>query len=141
MIWTEVGKFVGAKIAGTLISIAVLAGCVWCYYNWGTVQSAGRVVLNTIIWTAIAAALPWSSYLYLRPLMAFQNNLNSERAAAAVSIGLIGAYTLLDIIVAFWWLEWGTMGGFARFVVVVGFIAAAAYNFVICESLARHVDR
>jgi hypothetical protein len=141
VIWSEIGKFVGAKIASALIFIAVVAGCVWSYYNWDTLQSAGRVVLNTIIWISIVAALPWSSYLFMKPVMAFQSNLNSERAAAAVSVGMIAAYTMVGIAIAFWWLEWAAMSGFSRFVVIVGFIAAAAYNFVICESLARHVDR
>ncbi len=141
MIWSEIGKFVGAKIASALIFIAVAAGGIWCYYNWDTVQSAGRVLLNTIIWIGIVAALPWSSYLIMKPLMGLQADLNSERAAAAVSVGVIAAYTIIDITIAFWWLEWDAMSGFSRFVVIVGFIAAAAYNFVICESLARHVDR
>ena len=140
----EIGKFVGAKVAGALITLATIAGGIWCYYNWDKVEAFGVVLRQILIWIVLVVALPWSSFLFMKPLLGFQSNMNSERAAAAVSIGLIGVYCLIDIILAFWlgdWGETGGKGGFAWFVLVLGFAAAGAYNFVICESLARHADR
>jgi len=136
----EIGKFVGAKVAGAIIFIAVAAGTWWCIENWDTVKAFGHVVKLALLWLVIAAALPWSSYLFMRPLLAFQGSLQSEQAAAATSLGVIAAYSLVDILLALKFAGWGITGGFTWFVVILGFAAATAYNYVICESLARHVD-
>ncbi len=140
-VFAEIGKFVGAKVAGAIISIATIAGAVWCYYNWDTVKAFGEVVKLILFWLVLVAALPWTSYLFMKPLLAFQSNLNSERAAAATSIAVIGAFCLIDIALAFWLGDWHDAGGFSWFMLIVGFMAAGAYNFVICESLARQADR
>jgi hypothetical protein len=133
-------KFVGAKAATALIFIAVAAGGYWCYQNPETVKSMANVVKLTIVWIVVAAALPWSSYLFMRPLLAKQSAMQSASGAAATSLAVIGVYTLADILLAFWMAAWRVNGGFTWLVLILGFAAAAAYNFVICESLARHVD-
>lgn len=140
-VFAEIGKFVGAKVAGALITLATIVGGIWCYKNWDTVKAFGEVVKLILIWIALVAALPWSSYLFMKPLLGFQSNLNSERAAAAVSVGVIGAYCIIDMILAFWLGDWQDANGFSWFVLLLGFAAAGAYNFVICESLARQADR
>ncbi|MFQ5430055.1 MAG: hypothetical protein ACE5E1_07065 [Phycisphaerae bacterium] len=140
MIFAEIGKVVGAKVAGGIITCAAVAGGIWCYFNWDRVEAFGHVVKLLLLWLAIAAALPWASYLFMRPLIHFQNNLQSARSAAAVSVGLIGAFCLLDILIALRLGDWHDAGGFTWFVAILGFAAAGAYNFVICESLARYVD-
>ena len=76
----------------------------------------------------------------LTRLLNFQGSLQTERAAAAASIGVIGAFCLIDIVLALWLGDWSEAGGFTWFVAILGFAAAGAYNFVICESLARHAD-
>ena len=143
-VYAEVGKFVGAKVAGALITLAMLVGGYWCWRNWDKVEAFGAVIKAVLFWILLVAALPWSSFLFMKPLMAFQANLNSEKAVAAVSLGLIGLYCLLDLFFAFQLGDWssaGAKGGFSWFVLILGLVAAGAYNFVICESLARHADK
>jgi len=140
LIWAEIGKFVGSKVASVVITVAVLFGGYWCYENWDTVKGFGHGVKIFLFWLVLVGALPWSSYLFMRPLLAFQSNLASEQAAAAASIGLIAGFCLIDVVLALWLGDWSSAGGFTWFVAVLGFIAAGAYNFVICESLARHAD-
>lgn len=140
MILADMAKFVGAKVATALIFIAVAAGGYWCYQNPETVKSMAQVVKLTIVWIVVAAALPWSSYLFMRPLLARQSSMQSAGGAAATSVAVIGVYSLADILLALWMASWSISGGFTWIVVLLGFAAAAAYNFVICESLARHLD-
>lgn len=137
----EIGKFVGAKVAGALITLATIAGGIWCYYNWDKVENFGVFLRQILIWVALVAALPWTCFFFMKPLLAFQGNLNSERAAAAVSVGLIGVYCVIDMVLAFWLGDWSSANAFYWFVLILGFAAAGAYNFVICESLARNADR
>jgi hypothetical protein len=140
MFLAETFKFVGGKIASAIIFIGVAAGVYWAYKNPEALKQAGGVVKLTVIWLSVVAALPWSSYLFMRPLLAAQARMNSAGAAAAASVGVIGAYSAADIALAMWLAGGGISGGLSWFVVIVGFIAAAAYNFIICESLARHVS-
>lgn len=140
MFLVDAFKFVGAKVATAIIFAGVAAGGYWAYKNPESIKAAGGVVKLTIIWLAVVAALPWSSYLFMRPLLAAQARMNSAQSAAAASVGVIGGYSVVDILLAFWLADGGISGGLSWFVVVVGFAAAGAYNFIICESLARHVN-
>ena len=140
MILTEIGKFVGSKVAAAIIFIAVAVGGVWCWQHPDQVKAFGHGVKLTLAWIVVAAALPWSSFLFMRPLLGVQSRMQSASGAAALSVLLIGAYCAVDILLALWMANWSISGGFTWIVVLLGFLAAGAYNFVICESLARHVD-
>lgn len=140
MILTEIGKFVGAKAATAVIFLAVAAGAYWCYQNPDSVRAFGNALKLTLVWIVVAAALPWSSWLFMRPLLDFQAKLSSAHGAAMSSLALIGAYWLFDILFALWLAGWSIQGALSWIVVILGFIAAAAYNFVICESLARNAN-
>jgi len=140
MILAEVGKFVGSKVAAAIIFIAVAAGGIWCYRNPEAIQAFGHLVKLTLLWVVVAAALPWSSYVFMRPLLRFQADQLSTSGASAVSIAVVAGYCLIDILFAVYLGEFGDAGTFTWIVLLLGFLAAGAYNFVICESLARHVD-
>ena len=140
MIWAEMGKFVGSKVAAAIIFLAIAAGGIWCWQNPEAVKAFGQVVKLTLIWLVIVAALPWSSYLFMQPLLAFQSKLQSARAAAMVSVTMIGTYWLIDVLLAFYLAGWGFSGTLTWLVVLLGLAAAGAYTFVICESLARQAE-
>jgi hypothetical protein len=137
MILADIGKFVGAKVATAIIFLAVTAGGYWLYKHPEVIRETGHLIKLLLIWVVVTAALPWSSFIFMRPLLDLQARMTNASAASVLSIGLIGAYTLVDILLAFKLAQGGIQGGFTWLVVFLGFAAAAAYNFVICESLAR----
>ena len=140
MILAEIGKFVGAKVATAIIFVAAVLGGIWSYRNWDQIEAFGHIVKLTLLWLIIAAALPWSSFLFMRPLLDFQSRLQSTNAAGVTSVTLIAGFLAIQVLTALWLADWGFDGGFTWFVVFLGFAAAGAYNFVICESLARQAD-
>lgn len=140
MILADIGKFVGAKVAAAIILLATAAGGVWCYYNWDSVLAFGHVVKLTLFWIALVAVLPWSSFLFMRPLLRFQSEQLSTHGAAVLSVAVIAAFCLIDILLAVYLGDFAGSGTFTWIVVLLGFLAAGAYNFVICESLARYVE-
>lgn len=140
MILAEAGKFVGAKVATAVIFLAVVAGAVWCYQHPDELKSFGHVVKHTIIWVVVVAALPWSSYVFMGPLLRLQAGLASAGAATAVSVAVLAGFCLIDVLFAFYLTGWSVSGTFSWMVLLLGFLAAGTYNFVICESLARHED-
>lgn len=139
--FAEIGKFVGAKVATAIIFLSVVAGGVWCYQNPEAIRAFGTVVKHTLLWLLAAAALPWTSFFFMRPLLRLQAEHLSARAAAATSIAVIAAYCVADILLALYLAGWSISGALTWTVVLLGLLAAGAYNFVICESLARHADR
>lgn len=141
MILQDIVKSLGGKIASAVIALAAFAAGYWCYQHPEEMRTFGRVVKYTLIWLVVTAALPWSSFLFMRPFMDLQARMTSAGAAQIASMGLIAAYTGVNIFHAFWLASWDINGGMTWLVVILGFAAAAAYNFFICESLARHVDR
>jgi len=140
VILADLGKFVGAKVATAVIFIAVAAGGIWCYQHPESVKAGAQVIKLSLVWIAVAAALPWSSYLFMRPILAKQAEIQSTGAAGAVGLAVIVAYSAIDVLLAIWLAGGSISGSFTWFVVMLGFAAAAAYNFVICESLARQAD-
>jgi hypothetical protein len=140
MVLAEIGKFVGAKLAAAIITVAVIAAGLWCWQHPETVKAFGNVIKLTMVWVLVAAALPWTSFLFMRPLLKFQSDSLSTGSAGAVGIAVIAGYWLIDAGLAFWLADWSISGAMSWFVVVVGLLAAAVYNFVICESLARYAD-
>ena len=133
-------KFVGAKVAAAIIFRAVVAGGVWCYQHPATVTAFGHGLKLTLLWVIIVAALPWSSFFFMRPLLRFQSEQLSTQGAAALSIAVIAAFWAIDLVLAFYLGDFGGSGTFTWIVLLLGFLAAGAYNFVICESLARYVE-
>jgi len=140
LILADLGKFIGAKVATAIIFLAVAAGGFWCYQHPETLKAGAQVVKWTIVWIVVAAGLPWSSYLFMRPLMVRQSQMQSAGAAGAVGLVVIAMYCIMDIVLALYLAGGSINGSFSWFVVLLGFAAAAAYNFVICESLARQAD-
>lgn len=136
----EAGKFVGAKVAGAIITVAVLAGGFWAYRNWDQVEAFGHIVKLVLVWLLVVAVLPWTSFFFMRSLLDYQSSLTNAKFANFASVAIIAAFWVVDIFIALWLGDFSISGGFTWFVVLLGFVAAGAYNYVICESLARYVD-
>ena len=141
MFIADIFKFVGAKVASAIIGVAVVGAGVWCWQNPETLKAFGAVVKFTLLWLFVAAALPWTSYVFMRPLLSYQASRQSASSAALASLAVISGFWLIDVCLAFYLAGGWFVGTLTWIVVLLGFIAAAAYNYVICESLARHADR
>jgi len=140
MILTEIGKFLGAKVATAIIFVAVAVGGIWCWQHPEAVKAGANALKLTLVWIVVAAALPWSSYLFMKPLLARQARMQTSSGAAVLSLIVLGVYLFIEVVFAFYLAGWSVSGTLSWVVLVLGFSAAGAYNFVICESLARRAD-
>lgn len=127
-----IGKYVGAKVVTALCVLGAGAAGLWFWRHPEDLRSLWSVVKLSLAWIGFAAVLPWTSFLFVRPLLKAESN--------ALSAALLGGYMLLDIVAALWLADWGVRGSLAWVVLIIGFMAAAAYNYVVCESLARQAD-
>ena len=132
MILESVGKYVGGKVVTAICVVASGAALFWFWRHPETAQALWQVVKYSIAWIGFAAALPWISYAALPLVLRTESN--------AASIGLLAALWLMDIMMALWLCGWHVDSALSWAVLLLGFIAAGAYNFVVCESLARQLD-
>jgi len=128
-----IGKYVGGKVVTILCLLGAGLAGLWFWKHPDDLRALWSVIRLTLAWLAFAAVLPWSSFAIMKWLLRFESN-----ASGAI---LLAAYSVLDIVAALWLAGWHVRGALAWTVVLVGWLAATAYNYVICESLARHVDR
>ncbi|MFO0973627.1 MAG: hypothetical protein U1A27_09335 [Phycisphaerae bacterium] len=127
-----IGKFVGAKVVTTLCVLGAAGAGLWFWRHPDDLRSLWSVIRLSLTWIAFAAVLPWSSFLIMPRVLKLESN--------AAGAALLAGYTLIDILAALWLAGWGVRGALAWMVLIVGFLAAGAYNYVVCESLARQAD-
>jgi len=128
-----IGQYVGGKVLTALLVVTSVMAIIW-YWNlppenkdaiWSIIQGA-------LIWIAFVAVLPWALFFVPSVVVKAESNLIS-------ALALLG-YGTADIGFALY-LAGGEMGNALQCgVMIVGFLAAAVYNFVVCESLARRAE-
>jgi len=85
-----------------------------------------------LLWIGFAAVLPWALF-FVPPLV-----LRAESNLAGVAV-LLG-YLALDVLAGLWLAGWqvGSAAGWA--VLILGFLAAGVYNFLVSEFVASRAE-
>ncbi|MGB9626874.1 MAG: hypothetical protein ACPMAQ_18635, partial [Phycisphaerae bacterium] len=91
--------------------------------------TTARLVLT---WIGLAAVLPWALFFVPPLVLKAESNLVS-------GLTLLG-YLLLDVLLALWLAGWGAESSLAWAVMILGFLCAAVYNFLVCEYIATRAD-
>lgn len=132
MIIESIGKYVGGKVVTAICVVASGAALIWFWRHPEAVQAAWTVVKYGLAWLGFALVLPWLLFPVLPKILRYESNA----ASAAVLFGL----WLADALCALWLCGWHVGDALGATVILFGTLAAAAYNFVICESLARQIE-
>jgi len=130
---TTLGQYVtGKAVTIILASCGVLAGI----YFWQHPEAWDALLHGVkygVIWLGIVLALPWASFF----IVSWVIRLESNRAAGLMLLG----FTLCDALLAIWFMGGlrghGTLGWG---VVLFGLLAAAVYNFKVCEYQAERAE-
>ncbi len=131
-VFGTMGKYIGGKLL-----TAVLVACVlWTSYNFyknpEKLEHLFQTTKASVVWLGFAGALPWGLF-FVPPLV---GKTESNAAAAAMLIG----YLVLDILMAFWLADWSIQGGLVWGIVILGFLLAAVYNFLVCDFIAEQAE-
>ena len=127
-----IGKYVGAKVVTAICFVASAAAVIWFWRHPESAQALWQTVKYSLAWIVFAAVLPWVSFAVLPRVLKAESN--------ALSAALLVALLAADVTVALWLCGWHVAGALAWTVLLLGFMAAGAYNFVVCESLARQLE-
>jgi len=130
--WKSVAQYVGGKLlTAVLVVSAALAG-LWFYKHPENLASLWGTLKLTLAWIGFVAVLPWALFFVPPRILRAESNL----ASALMLIG----YVMLDVLIAFWLAGWSVAGALTWVVLILGFLSAGVYNFVVCEFLASHAE-
>ena len=118
-------KYVGGKVLTALIFFGLACAGYWFYNHPEDLRTLWGVIKYTLAWLGFAAVFPWATFFVTRWVMAKDSN-----AAAAV---MLVVYLLIDVIAALCFTGVRGLGALTWVVLLVGFLAAGVYNFLVCE--------
>ncbi|MFQ5414966.1 MAG: hypothetical protein ACE5E6_10960 [Phycisphaerae bacterium] len=128
-----VGKYVGGKVVTAVLVVAGAGAVIWFWRHPEHLALIWSAVKLVVAWIGFVVVLPWAMFLVTRWAVAKESN-----TTAAV---VLGGYTVVDGIVALC-LAGGVRGhSFVTWVVLLlGFLAAGVYNFLVCEYQAARLE-
>lgn len=126
----SLGQYLGGKVITAILVVAGGATLIYFYNNPEAPAAIWKTIKYALIWAGFVVVLPWATFFVTPWVVSRESN-----ALAAV---MLIAYLLIDAVFAFY-----LMGGIsghgtlAWSVLLLGFLAAAVYNFKACEFQAE----
>lgn len=120
-----IGEYVGGKVLTAVLVVISAAGIIWFYKHPEQWDALWSVIGRLAAWLGIMAVLPWAGF----PAQKWVVRKDSNLAGAA----LLGLYLAGDVAAALLLAGGGGHGVLAWMVFILGFLAAAVYNFVVCD--------
>lgn len=130
--WTTIGKYVGGKVL-TAILVVLAFGCgLWAWKHPEELRAIGHVLKFVAIWIGIALVLPWAMF----PVVPWVVKKESNVVAGLLLAGI----TALDVLVALLMTGVSGLGTLTWMVLLLGFLSAGVYNFVVCNFQATRIE-
>ena len=125
-------KYLSSKVIGIVLLVCGTIIVIW-YLRLTDEQRATMwsVARGTLIWAGCVAALPWALFFVPAWVMRLESNL--------ASAAMLAGFLLVDIALALI-LSGPVPHTWQKAALLFGFLCAAAYNFVVCEFLARRSE-
>ncbi|GMV96762.1 MAG: hypothetical protein HRF43_06280 [Phycisphaerae bacterium] len=127
------GRYLSGKVVGGLVAVCGLLIVIW-YWRltpderaalWGTAR-------GILIWTGCVAVLPWATFFVPVRVVRAESNL--------ISALMLAGYLFADIGLALFLAGWSAPHAWQKMGLLLGFLCAAVYNFVVCEFVARKAE-
>jgi len=130
--WEAIGKYVGGKVLTAILVVGVAGAGIWFWRHPDDLALIWRVVKYALAWIGFVLVLPWALF-FVPPWVL------SKESNAAGAIMLVG-YLAMDVTVAVL-LAGGAGHSFLTWVVLLlGFLAAGVYNYLVCDYLATRAE-
>ena len=131
--WQALGKYVGGRVLTAVLVISSAAGIIWFWRHPEQLQTLWQVIKYVLVWLGFAIVLPWALFFVPPWVMKKESNL-----AAGL---MLAGYLLLDIVVALF-LVGGVRGHgtLTWIVLLLGFLSAGVYNFLVCDYQAEKIE-
>ena len=130
---SRLGKYVGGKVLTAVLVVSSAAGIIWFWRHPEQLATIWQVIKLVLVWLGFVIVLPWALFLVTPWVLKKESNL--------VAGLMLAAYLALDVLVAL--LLAGGVRGHGTLtwtVLVLGFLSAGVYNFLVCEYQADRID-
>jgi len=129
----SIGKYVGAKLVTAVLTVTVILIVIWYWRLDDQTRAAiWTTVRLTLVWLALAAALPWGLFFVPPMVMKAESNI----ASAAMLVG----YLAVDVVLALWLAGWHVSSTLGWAVMILGFLCAGVYNYTVCDFFAERSE-
>jgi len=129
----SIGKYIGAKLVTAVLTVTVILIVIWYWrLDDATRAAIWNTVRLTLLWLGLAAVLPWGLFFVPPLVMKAESNI----AGAAMLVG----YLAVDVLLALWLAGWHVGGTLAWAVMILGFLCAGVYNYLVCDFLAERAE-
>jgi len=130
--FATIGKYVGGKVLTALLAVGGVLSTIWFYNHPEHLQTIWSVLKGVLVWLGLVIVLPWAAFFVTGWVVKRESNA----AAALLLIGLTG----LDALFAFYLANWSVSGALTWMVLLLGFLTAGAYNFLVCDFQAARFE-
>ncbi len=130
--FAKIAQYVGGKVLTAVLIVAVGLTGYWFYKHPEQIGHLWQLIKGALLWLGIVLLLPWASFFAVGWVVKRESNL----IAAAMLIG----YLVIDVVSALWIAGWSVSGTLSWAVLVLGFMVAGIYNFVVCDFLAERAE-
>jgi hypothetical protein len=127
-----VGKFVGGKVLTAILVVASAATGYWFYKNPEQLETIWSVLKGVLVWMGLVLVLPWTAFFVTGRVVKRDSNV----AAGLLLSGLVA----VDVLFAMYLTGWRVGGALTWMVLLLGFLCAAVYNFLVCNFQASHFE-
>ncbi len=128
-----IAQYVGGKVLAATLLVSATLVVIW-YWRLAPEARADlwAMARGTLVWLGCVAILPWALFFVPARVVRAENNLVSALALAG--------YLAVDVALALYLTGAHIAGGWQTGALLLGFLCAAVYNFVICEFLAARSE-
>ncbi len=123
--FAAIGKFVGAKVLTAVLIVSCGASVIWFWNHPEHLQSIWAVLKGVLVWIGLVLVLPWTAFFVTGWAVKRDSNI-----AAGL---LLGGLVAVDVLLALYLAGWGVSGALTWMVLLLGFLSAAVYNFLVCD--------
>ena len=127
-----IGKYVGGKVLTAVLVVASAASVIWFWKHPEDLKTIWSVMKGVLVWLGLVLVLPWASFFVTGWVVRKDSNL----AGALLLVGL----TAVDVVFALYLAGWHVEGALTWLVLLLGFLSAGVYNFVVCDFQAGRFE-
>ncbi len=120
-----IGEYVGGRVLTAVLFVTGAAAVIWFYKHPEHWDAMWSVIGRGAAWIGVVVALPWACFFAPRWIMRKDSN--------AAGVALLAAYLAVDVAAALLLAGGSDHGTFTWIVFILGFLAAGAYNLVVCD--------
>ncbi|MCH7812517.1 MAG: hypothetical protein IID40_00720 [Planctomycetes bacterium] len=131
--WQTIGQYVGGRVLTAILVVGSAAGVIWFWKHPEQLQTLWLVIKYVLVWLGFVLVLPWALFFVPPWVLKKESNLATGL--------MLGGYVLADVVFAF--ILAGGVGGHGTLtwgVLLLGFLAAGVYNFLVCDHQAEMFD-